>query len=76
MIIVSQDKDNIVNFDNIAHIFINKGSETTICYGRMSGCSETLGYYATEERAKEVLQEIIEIHRVAIPTGEYQMPEK
>lgn len=58
MVIVSQDKNIIANFDNIAHIFINGGSKTTISYGRMSGCSETLGYYATEERAKEVLQEI------------------
>lgn len=43
MVIVSQDKSIIANFDNIAHIFINKKSKTTIGYGRMSGCSETLG---------------------------------
>lgn len=61
MIIVSQDKTKIVNFDNIAHIFISKDSEKhfLIKYGKMTGTSELLGVYSTEERAKEVLQEII-----------------
>lgn len=60
MIIVSQDKTKIVNFDNIAHIFISKDSEKhfLIEYGKMTGTSELLGVYSTEERAKEVLQEI------------------
>lgn len=63
MIIVSQDKTKIVNFDNIAHIFISKDSEKhflfLIEYGKMTGTSELLGVYSTEERAKEVLQEIM-----------------
>lgn len=58
MIIVSQDKNKIINFDNIVHIFI---SDNSISYGVMSGTgANDLGTYATEERAKEVLQEIIE----------------
>ncbi len=76
MIIVSQNKDAIINFDNIAHIFINNGSKTTISYGKMNGLPEELGYYETKERTKEVLQEIIEIHRVAIPTAVYEMPKE
>lgn len=61
MIIVSQDKDEIVNFDNIAHIFVSKDSDKhySIEYGKMNSSSELLGIYATEERAKEVLQEIM-----------------
>ena len=61
MIIVSQEKTKIVNFENIAHIFISKDSEKhfLIEYGKMTGTSELLGVYSTEERAKEVLQEII-----------------
>jgi len=61
MIIVSQDKTKIVNFDNIAHIFISKDSEKhfLIEYGKMTGTSGLLGVYSTEERAKEVLQEIM-----------------
>lgn len=60
MIIISQDKRKIVNFDNIAHIFISKDSDKyyLIEYGKMNGSSELLGIYATEERAKEVLEEI------------------
>jgi len=69
VIIVSQDKETIVNFDNIAHIFIEKGSETTIGYGKMSGCTETLGHYETEERAKEVLQEIVAKYLDYVKTG-------
>lgn len=85
MIIVSQDKDKVVNFDNVGNINIEK------CYNEslkqedftydilvyiISSGIVRLGKYKTEERAKEVLQEIIEIHRVAIPTAEYQMPEE
>ena len=64
MIIVSQDKTKIVNFDNIAHIFISKDSEKhfLIEYGKMTGTSELLGVYSTEERAKEVLEEIVEYY--------------
>lgn len=67
MIIVSQDKRKIINFDNIAHIFIFKDSEKhyLIEYGKMTGTSELLGIYATEERAKEVLQEIISRYEYA-----------
>ena len=65
MITVSQDKTKIVNFDNIAHIFISKDSEKhyLIEYGKMNGSSELLGIYVTEERAKEVLQEIIKVYK-------------
>lgn len=60
MIIISQDKTKIINFDNIAHIFISKDSEKhfLIEYGKMNGVSELLGVYETIERAKEVLEEI------------------
>lgn len=65
MIIVGQDKRKIVNFDNIAHIFISKDSENhyLIEYGKMTGTSELLGIYATEERAKKVLQEIVKQYK-------------
>lgn len=60
MIIVSQDKRKIINFDNIAHIFI-QGDNKSIGYGRMSGSgANELGIYKTEERAKEILNEIVE----------------
>lgn len=77
MIIVSQDKMQIFNFDRIKNIWIDDNvldktdTEFAICAD-----GEILGDYDTEERAKEVLQEIVEIHRVAIPTAEYQMPKE
>ena len=68
MIIVSQDKDNIVNFDNIVSIGLNDfdiDRETTFqrITAETIGTSVVLGDYKTEERAKEVLQEIIKSYR-------------
>lgn len=70
MIIVSQDKDVIVNFDNVTQIFIviDKENENQkpylIRYESVGDYYETLGKYATEGRAKEVLQEILERYNV------------
>ena len=68
MIIVNQDKDNIINFDNVDNIDIVANSNRigeeepyTICY-ETSTRREGLGIYKTEERAKEVLQEIIKAY--------------
>lgn len=59
MIIVSQDKKTIVNFDKVKSIWIDDNvldktnTEFEICAD-----GETLGFYTTEKRAKEVLEEI------------------
>ncbi len=65
MIIVSQDKCTIVNFSNIQNIRIEpygthiKGKKIyKIFTGNFEGYTTELGKYETEERAKEVLQEI------------------
>lgn len=95
MIIVSQDKDKVVNFDNVGNINIEK------CYNEslkqedftydilvyiISSGIVRLGKYKTEERAKEVLQEIGERYEgwqnlvYGQPSGicnpKYEMPEK
>ena len=64
MIIVSQNKDIIANFDNITSL------DTDQCNGvYVVECNFTnrnnvyLGEYKSEERAKEVLQEIIKSYR-------------
>jgi hypothetical protein len=60
MLIVSQDKKGIYNFDRVTNTWIDadvsdsKGEAFEICAD-----GETLGYYQTEKRAKEVLEEII-----------------
>ena len=66
MIIVSQDKTEIINFDNLTEIYINRNDEEEYYYLRsesVCGLYEDLGKYSTEERAKEVLQEIIKSYR-------------
>ena len=88
MIIVSQDKTKIVNFDNLTQVYITQDEEETayfIRYETVDSLYDDLGKYETEERAKEVLQEIIEIYREKIIHGSsgyfsstktvYDMPE-
>lgn len=61
MIIVSQDRERIVNFNNICRIDVNDWKEncfTIDCFD-VSDFECMLGRYETEERAKEVLQEIV-----------------
>lgn len=65
MIIVSQDKTKIVNFDNLTQIYITRDEEETatfIRYETVDSLYDDLGQYKTEERAKEILQEIIHIY--------------
>ena len=60
MIIVNQNKNSIVNFDNILQVY------RTECSIRCEDCNNSYGYlgvYKTEERAKEVLKEIIKSYR-------------
>jgi len=58
MIIVSQGKDELVNFDRIESIWIDV-EEGRVTIEATADTNSTLGTYSTEERAKEVLQEII-----------------
>lgn len=62
MIIVSQDKNIIVNFNNIVSIWINnplENDEGKFEINVDSDCHyERLGAYKTEQRAKEVLEDI------------------
>lgn len=60
MIIVSQNRDEIVNFDKVDSIWICSDEEGRITIEATADTNATLGYYKTEERAKEVLQEIKE----------------
>ena len=106
MIIVSQKKNRIFNFNNITEIYKEKITEFETTQTRnitkndigkyvirvttvtpyMIGeiCTPTideLGIYETEERAKEVLQEITDTYKfnICIAVGQknavYQMPE-
>lgn len=57
MIIVSQDKSVIVNFDNITLISKNDDESKIFCEVNTRS-TIMIGEYKTEERAKEVLEQI------------------
>lgn len=58
MIIISQDKNGILNFDNIQLCRINQEGIVYVFLNEYD--SFKLGEYSTEERAKEVLAEIVQ----------------
>lgn len=69
MIIISQDKEKIVNFSNIQEMNIEEWStmeEGEVIWFYVINAEKSkdyqteIGRYSTKERAKEVLQEIIE----------------
>ena len=65
MIIVNQDRDKIINFDNLTQVYITQDEEETAYFIRfetVDSLYDDLGEYKTEERAKEILQEIIEAY--------------
>lgn len=86
MIIVSQDKTRIINFESLIEIRITQEDIYYLRGEAINRIYEKLGKYDTEERAKEVLQEIInryenwENMKVGQPSGIclpiYEMPEK
>lgn len=71
MIIVSQDKTQILNFENVQNVRIEqygthiKGKKIyKIFAGNFEGYATELGNYQTEERAKEVLDEIVNMRGI------------
>lgn len=71
MLILSQDKETILNFNNAVTLYVirdsfseEKGLENyNIDYSTNDEINYVLETYATEERAKEVLQEIIKCYK-------------
>lgn len=94
MLIVNQDRDKIVNFGNLTQVYITQDEEKIACFIRfetVDSLYDDLGEYKTEERAKEVLQEIWEFYEMSKryecssnismtiflePKFAYQMPER
>ncbi len=63
MVIVSQDKYNILNFDTTVNIGVEEIttlSDIVQISAQTNGNTVILGRYDTQERAKEVLKEIAE----------------
>ena len=68
MIIVSQDKKEITNFDNMMAINILDYEEDGFLLSAafligIDDIYRELGYYKTEKRAQEVLQEIVGLYK-------------
>lgn len=61
MIIVSQDREEIVNFNMVTNMFVLDGGDVRCMLS--SGDDTFIAKYKTEERAKEVLQEIIKKYK-------------
>ena len=62
MIIVSQNKISVINFDNVTTIEVNKYNDKKYVIKAYLASARMidLAIYETEERADEVLEEIIE----------------
>jgi len=70
MIIVSQDKKEVINFENILSVKLFHDDEDNEClyeiYTTVNAPGDNyilLGEYNTEQKAKEVLQEIVGLYR-------------
>lgn len=59
MLIVSQDKKTIINFDNVIYIDIYEVGDIVKIIIENSEIYMSIGVYKTIERAKEILEEIV-----------------
>ncbi len=80
MIIINQDKDKVVNFDNVGIIWIDDNvlDKTEPMFRICADTGNTdvaLGDYKTEERAAEVLEEIVKVINDEFIIG-YYMPKE
>ena len=75
MIIVSQDMEEIVNFDKVECIWVCVVEEGRFTIEATADTNSTLGYYKTKERAKEVLKEIVRYYAIGNIGQVYEMPE-
>lgn len=73
MLIRSQNKEILVNFDVSAGIEIAEGTTKTVITSYITGCSYLLGEYSNKEKAMKVLDMILEAY--VNGHSDYQMPE-
>ena len=81
MIIVEQDEKTIINFDEVTKILITSPIGTNDGEFKITAenilTAEILGYYKTEERAKEVLEDIMEFYVITEERNKvYRMPKE
>lgn len=82
MIIVSQDKKTIINFENTTRISIIPPQKEGYKYSIAINSCLDLGYYKTEERAIEVLEDlystkaVFELYKCSDADTQYIFDEK
>ncbi len=74
MIIISQDKNKIINFNRITEI-IRDRREILITDDIFVDAGESIAKYKSEERAKEVLDELLMMYE-NLKTPIYRMPKE
>lgn len=62
MLIRSQNKEVLVNVDNLAGMGLEEAMATPVIVCCNSGCAYVLGKYSSRERAKKVLDTIQEVY--------------
>lgn len=82
MIIVSQDKDTIINFDSTMAVKVSKlncsdtdYTHSIFAYDNIKNVFN-IGNYKTKERAKEVLIDIVENYNITPLAMVYKMPKE
>lgn len=60
MIIVNQTRDSVINFNNSQTVDLI-GQSIFVHFDQANESCQQIGYYKTEERAKEVFAELIEM---------------
>ena len=79
MVIISQNKNRVINFDNVLEIWIgsnilDKTEPVFTINVETDGTVIEIGNYATEERAREILQEITNLYQEFFAI--YDMPKE
>lgn len=73
MIIVNQERDSIINTDNVQVIELLY-KNIFVVYDFDNGACQKIGYYDSEKRAKKVFEEIVE--KFEKNEKKYYMPKK
>lgn len=69
MLILTQDKDQIINFDNIVDLYTkeeydyNEDKSIAYIYYTTNSFTRKIGKYSSIERCKEILQEILSTYK-------------
>ena len=65
MLILSQDRQRVVNFKDITELYVSYIDDDSTIYCDTNNDNEiTLGFYKDKERCKGVLEEILEYYNI------------